>query len=112
MTLIRKPEADVREQRSIVIYSPLASSWNDDGTPEVHMKSYNYTVILQPLAEGGFSVLVPAIPEICTFGENVEEARRMAEDAIRCFLESALKTGEPIPQNMEPTLEQVAITVP
>jgi len=76
------------------------------------MKNYNYTVILQPLPEGGFSVIVPAIPEICTFGENVEEARRMAEDAIRCFLESALKTGEPIPPDIEPALEQVAVTVP
>lgn len=76
------------------------------------MKSYNFTVILQPLPEGGFTVLVPAIPEICTFGEDVVEARRMAEDAIRCFLESALKTGEPIPQDVEPALEQVAVTVP
>ena len=36
----------------------------------------------------------------------------MAEDAIRCFLESALKAGEPIPQDIEPALEQVAVTVP
>jgi len=41
-----------------------------------------------PLPEGGFSVFVPAIPEICTFGETLEEAREMAEDAIRCYLES------------------------
>ena len=94
------------------MYYPLASSWGEDGTPEARMKNYNYTVILYPLPEGGFSVLVPAIPEICTFGENVEEARRMAEDAIRCFLESALQTGEPISQDIEPALEQVAVTVP
>jgi len=41
-----------------------------------------------PLPEGGFSVFVRAIPEICTFGETLEEAREMAEDAIRCYLES------------------------
>ena len=95
-----------------MIYYLLASSWSEDGLRESRMKSYNYTVILQPLPEGGFSVLVPAIPEICTFGENAEEARRMAEDAIRCFLESALKTGEPIPRDIEPALEQVAVTGP
>ena len=76
------------------------------------MKVYNYSVILQPLPEGGFNVLVPAIPEICTFGENVEEARLMAADAIRCFLESAARTGEAIPPDIEPTLEQVAVSVP
>lgn len=76
------------------------------------MKNYTYTVILQPLPEGGFNVLVPAIPEICTFGESLDEARQMAEDAIRCFLESALQTGEAIPQDIEPALEQVAVTVP
>jgi len=40
---------------------------------------------------------VPAIPEICTFGSTIEEAREMAEDAIRCFLESALADNEPVP---------------
>ena len=76
------------------------------------MRSYKYTVILQPLPEGGYSVLVPAIPEVCTFGDTIEEARHMAEDAIRCFIESALKTGEPIPDDVEPALEQVGVTLP
>jgi predicted RNase H-like HicB family nuclease len=38
------------------------------------------------MPEGGYSVVVPAIPEICTFGETLPEARRMAKDAVRCFL--------------------------
>jgi hypothetical protein len=41
------------------------------------------------MPEGGFNVLIPAIPEICTYGETLEEAREMARDAIRCYLESA-----------------------
>ena len=49
---------------------------------------HGYTIQFDPLPEGGFSVFVPAIPEICTFGETMEEAREMAEDAIRCYLES------------------------
>jgi antitoxin HicB len=61
------------------------------------MAEHDYTTVFEPLPEGAFSVLIPAIPEICTFGENLEEAREMARDAIRCFIESALKTGEPIP---------------
>jgi predicted RNase H-like HicB family nuclease len=49
------------------------------------------------MEDGGYNVIIPAIPEICTFGATLEEAREMAKDAIRCFLESALKTGESIP---------------
>ena len=73
---------------------------------------YQYTVLLQPLPEGGYIVSVPAIPEICTFGETVEAAREMAQDAIRCFLESALETGEPIPPDVEPATEHVAVALP
>jgi predicted RNase H-like HicB family nuclease len=38
-------------------------------------------------------MLVPAILEICTFGSTLEEAREMARDAIRCYLESVILTG-------------------
>lgn len=74
------------------------------------LKKYQYTVFFEP-QEGGYNVIVPAIPEICTFGESLQEARAMAEDAIRCYLESALKNGEPIPEDTEPTKERVAVTV-
>ncbi len=72
---------------------------------------YSYTVIFQPLPQGGYEVVVPAIPEICTFGDSLAEARRMAKDAIRCFLESAIRTGEPIPKDLEPATEHVAVTL-
>jgi len=74
-------------------------------------KVYSYTVIFEKLPEGGYNVLVPAIPEICTFGETRTEARLMAEDAIRCYLESALRTGEEIPADVEPATERLAVTV-
>lgn len=73
------------------------------------MKVYNYTVIFQPVKEGGYDVFVPAIPEICACGETLKEARAMAEDAIRCYLESALKEGEPIPEDKEPSVERIAV---
>ncbi|OGN87637.1 MAG: hypothetical protein A2Z74_01645 [Chloroflexi bacterium RBG_13_46_9] len=58
------------------------------------MKIYNYTVIFEPLPEGGYNVVVPAIPEIITFGETLKEAKAMAEDAVKCYIESALKANE------------------
>ena len=75
------------------------------------MKIYDYTVIFKPLDEGGFDVIVPAIPEICTFGDTIEEAREMAEDAIKCYIESALELNEPIPTDIEVSFEKIAIKV-
>ncbi len=75
------------------------------------MKIYNYTVIFEPLDEGGYDVIVPAIPEICTFGETREEAREMAADAIRCYLESALEREEAIPADREVTFEKIEVTI-
>lgn len=77
------------------------------------MAEYGYTTVFEPLPEGGFSVLVPAIQEIRTYGETLDEARDMARDAIRCYLESAIETGEPIPDDLaEVTTERVAVTTP
>ena len=75
------------------------------------MKVYNYTVVFEPVDEGGFNVIVPAIPEICTFGETLEEAKVMVADAIKCYIESALKAKEPIPEDREPSIGRVAIRV-
>jgi antitoxin HicB len=38
-------------------------------------------------AEGGFTVRVPSLPEIVTYGADETEALSMAEDAIRLVLE-------------------------
>lgn len=74
------------------------------------LNKYQYTVLFEP-QEGGFNVIVPAIPEICTFGDTMEDARAAAEGAIRCYLESAIKNGEPIPADAQPSQERIAVTV-
>jgi len=75
------------------------------------LRIYNYTVIFKPLEEGGYDVIIPAIPEICTFGDTIEEAREMAGDAIKCYIESALKLNEPIPIDSEVSFEKIAVKV-
>lgn len=75
------------------------------------MEVYNYTAVFEPVEGGGYDVVVPAIPEICTFGETLEEAKSMAEDAIRCYLESALEEHEPIPADKEPSVERIAVRI-
>jgi antitoxin HicB len=42
-----------------------------------------FTVVLEPEEGGGFTVRVPSLPEIVTFGNDQTEALAMAEDAIR-----------------------------
>ena len=37
------------------------------------MAQYHYTIFFVPLDEGGYKVIVPAIPEICTFGLTMEK---------------------------------------
>jgi len=78
---------------------------------EKKMRIFNYTVIFKPLDEGGYDVIVPAIPEICTFGETIEEAREMVEDAIKCYIESAIELNETIPVDREIFSEKIAVKV-
>jgi len=57
-------------------------------------------------------VFVPALPEICNHRETMDEARAMAQDAILCYLESALETGEDIARDVkDPQTELVAVTI-
>ena len=79
------------------------------------VSEYGYTVIYEKLAEGGYQVIVPALPEIITYGTTLEEARDMARDAIRCHLQGLLKDGEPIPEDPfvqeKPLIEELKVTV-
>ena len=59
--------------------------------------SYNFTVLFEPAEEGGYVVTCPALPGLVTEGDTLEEARGMAADAIRGYLESLRKDGQPIP---------------
>ena len=51
---------------------------------------YQYEVIFDPNG-AGYTVTVPKLPGLVTEGANLKEARAMARDAIRCYLEALLK---------------------
>lgn len=61
----------------------------------------SYTVVLLSEAGGGFSVSVPALRGCHTQGETVPEALERAREAIRGFIKSLRKHGEPIPEDLE-----------
>ena len=58
---------------------------------------YHYTVFFEPAEEGGFVVTCLALPGLVTEGDTFENARAMAADAIRGYLESLVKDGLPFP---------------
>jgi len=60
------------------------------------MKKLSYRIILRPEPEGGFTVIVPSLPGCVTYGKTLEEAKDMAIDAIKAYLESLKKHNEPI----------------
>jgi antitoxin HicB len=53
-----------------------------------------FNVILEPAAEGGFNVSVPALDGCFTQGETEEEALKNAKEAILCYLEGLEKLNE------------------
>jgi len=79
------------------------------------MAEHGYRVIYEPLAVGGFQVIVPALPGIVTYGRTIDEAREMAQDAIACHVQGLLKDGEEIPEDPftseSPVIEELRIAV-
>jgi antitoxin HicB len=69
-----------------------------------------FAVVLEPEPEGGFTVRVPLLPEIVTYGADEKEALAMAEDAIRLVLEDAAARGEPVPTG-EPRIREITVTL-
>jgi antitoxin HicB len=61
------------------------------------LANHSYSVILEPQQGGGFTVLVPALPEVLTEGDTEQEALASAEEAIRALLEYRLAHGIEIP---------------
>ncbi len=74
------------------------------------MKILNFTVVMTPDETGGYVVTCPALPGLVTEGDTLEEARCMAVDAIRGYIESLQKDNEPIPTDKSIT-EAVCVEV-
>ncbi len=71
---------------------------------DVVARTYSFSVILEPQEQGGFSVLVPALPEVVTEGDTEEEALANAEEAIGAILSYRRDNGIPIPADAHPEM--------
>jgi len=65
---------------------------------KVSKQIYNYTAGFEENENGGYTVLVPALPGLVTEGKNLENAKEMAEDAILCYVEGLKISHEEIPE--------------
>ena len=78
----------------------------------VSAAEYTYTAVFEPAEEGGYVVTVPMLPGLHTEGDTLEEARTMAEDAIRCYIETLQQIGEEIPVELgEPITQRIAVSL-
>ena len=71
--------------------------------------THAYTVFFEANEHGGYTVMVPALPGLVAEGMDLEHARIMAKDALRCYIEGLKKAKESIPVECESA--QVRISV-
>ncbi|HEY5048687.1 MAG TPA: type II toxin-antitoxin system HicB family antitoxin [Rhizomicrobium sp.] len=71
--------------------------------------TYNFSIVLEPQQNGGFTVLVPALPEVVTEGDTEAEALANAEEAIRAVLAYRRDHGISIPSDARPEIRRVTV---
>jgi antitoxin HicB len=70
--------------------------------------NHSFSVILEPQQEGGFTVLVPALPEVVTEGDTEQEAFANAEEAIGAVLDYRRAHGLKIPADASKEIRPAA----
>lgn len=75
-------------------------------------KILKYTVIYTSEPEGGFTVTVPSLPGCVTYGKDLKEAKKMAKDAIKLYLESLKKHKEAIPLEENSFISSIDLEFP
>ena len=69
-----------------------------------------YTIVVEPEEDGGFFVVVPALPGCFTHGRTIEECRERAVEAIEVHIAGLRADGQPVPEEVG-TPQLLAVTV-
>ncbi len=72
-------------------------------------RTREYTAFFEANEHGGYTVTVPALPGLVTEGNDLEHARSMAKDAIRCYIEGLKKAKKPIPVERESAQFKISV---
>ena len=70
-----------------------------------------YTAFFEPRERGGYTVTVPSLPGLVTQGKNLDYARAMGKDTIRCYIEGLRKANKPIPVTRESAGLRICVVV-
>ena len=58
---------------------------------------YRLPLVFTPQPEGGYTVTSPALPELLTGGNTLEEAQANVRDAFEAVVELYASQGRPLP---------------
>jgi antitoxin HicB len=72
-------------------------------------KQRSYAIVLEPQPEGGFTVTVPALPEVVTEGDTEEEALTMAREAIELAIAHRRSKGLDVPTEKSSMIRRIKI---
>lgn len=62
---------------------------------------YRIPLLLDPQPEGGFTVTSPALPELLTEGDTVEDALENVRDAFAAVVEMYQDLGRSLPPDLQ-----------
>jgi antitoxin HicB len=106
----------LRQRGKSLGYSPLRNRISSaiDEPPRAYLNSgipmsCSFSVILEPQPDGGFTVLVPVLPEVVTEGDTEGQALSNAEEAIRAVLAYRRAQGLTIPPDALPEIRRVTV---
>ena len=68
-----------------------------------------FTIHMLPEAHGGYTVRVPALPPVVTYGQTYEEALANAREAIEAVLEVYRQDGLAIPPDIETRIDTLTV---
>ena len=57
---------------------------------------HNYTAVFERNENKGYTVTVPSLPGLVTEGRNLDDARKMATEAIECYLSGIERNKIPV----------------
>ena len=64
---------------------------------------YKVPLVLEPQAEGGYTITSPLLPELVTEGDSLDEAMANVKDALLAVIELYGDLGRPLPKNAQIT---------
>jgi antitoxin HicB len=73
------------------------------------MQTYDFKVLLEPDAAGGYVVSSPVLPGCYSLGETVADAMSNIKEAIELTLEDMRERGEEIPDSSGTLVRSVVV---